>query len=209
MAVTDNGAPPGNVSPRRELRTVTVLFGDVVGSTSLAEQLGADDWADVVQGAVGHLSAAALRYGGTVSKLPGDAITVVFGLLAARWDDAERAVLAAIAMMSAMRTYDAELRSRFGVGLRMRIGIHTGPAVATQANSGADTTAPADMVAVAARMEQTAEPGTIQASEDTWRLVAPLFDAEPVGPIELEGKAAPVNAWRVLGPKTAPGLLRG
>lgn len=208
--MADNGSiGTGTTAPRSELRVVTALFCDVVGSTSLAEQLGAEDWAEVVQSAFGHLSAAAVRFDGNVSRLLGDAIMVVFGLPAAHEDDPQRAVLAALAMMSAMRAYDAELRSRYGIDLRIRIGINTGPVVATFAVEGAEPNALGDAMNVAARMEQTALPGTIQASEDTWRLVAPLFEAEPIGPVELKGKAEPVNAWRILGQKAEPGRLRG
>ncbi|MCW5713138.1 MAG: AAA family ATPase [Bauldia sp.] len=209
MAEGEDGERPGMEASRSELRIVTALFCDVVGSTSLAEQLGAEDWADVVQGAFGQISAAAVRYGGSVSNLLGDAVMAVFGLPAAHEDDPQRAILAALAMMSAMRTYDAELRSRFGIDLRIRIGINTGPVVATFGKAGAEPNALGDAMNVAARMEQTAEPGTIQISDDTWRLVAPLFEAEPIGPVELKGKAEPVNAWRIIGRKAAPGRLRG
>jgi predicted ATPase len=66
-----------------------------------------------------------------------------------------------------------------------------------------------DAVNLAARMEQTAEPGAVQVSDDTHRLIAPLFDFEPLGPIEVKGKSEPVPAYRVLGPKAQPGRLRG
>jgi len=58
-------------------------------------------------------------------------------------------------------------------------------------------------------MEQTATAGTIQVSGDTDRLIAPLFDFEALGGIEVRGKAAPVNPFRVIGAKAAPGSLRG
>ena len=192
-----------------ELRVVTAVFCDIVGSTTLAEQLGREDWADVVQGASGILSAAAARYDGTVSRLLGDAILAVFGAPVAHEDDPQRAVLAALAMMSAMNSYSADLRTRFGIDLKIRIGINTGPVVATFGATASDHNALGDAMNIAARMEQTAEPGTIQASEETWRLVAPLFEAKPLGPIELKGKAEPMPAYRIVGLKSEPGRLRG
>ncbi len=66
-----------------------------------------------------------------------------------------------------------------------------------------------DAVNLAARMEQTAQAGTIQIAEDTQRLVAPIFDLESLGGIEVKGKSAPVGAYRVLGAKAQPGRLRG
>ncbi|MBI3957663.1 MAG: AAA family ATPase [Chloroflexi bacterium] len=70
-------------------------------------------------------------------------------------------------------------------------------------------TAMGDAINLAARMEQTAQPGTVQIAEETWRQVAPLFDCEALGGIEVKGKAEPVRAWRVLGRKSDPGRLRG
>ncbi|MEZ4518796.1 MAG: adenylate/guanylate cyclase domain-containing protein [Chloroflexota bacterium] len=66
-----------------------------------------------------------------------------------------------------------------------------------------------DAINLAARMEQTAEPGTIQISEDTYRLVGPLFDVWDLGGIEVKGKDEPVQAYRVLGVDPQPGRLRG
>ena len=65
-----------------------------------------------------------------------------------------------------------------------------------------------DAVNVAARMEQTAEPGTVQITEDTYRLVADLFEVEPLGGVELKGKRRPVESYRVLGRLDAPWTVR-
>ena len=65
-----------------------------------------------------------------------------------------------------------------------------------------------DAVNVAARMEQTAEPGTVQITEDTYRLVADLFEVEPLGGVELKGKREPVASYRVLGRLDAPWTVR-
>lgn len=70
-------------------------------------------------------------------------------------------------------------------------------------------TAFGDAVNLAARMEQTAFPGTIQISEQTYRFIEQAFECEPLGTIKFKGKRAPVRSYRVLGPKARPGLLRG
>jgi len=70
-------------------------------------------------------------------------------------------------------------------------------------------TAIGDAINLAARMEQTATPGTIQITDDTYKLVAPLFDFEALGEIDVKGKVEPVKAYRVMGRKTAPGQIRG
>ena len=65
-----------------------------------------------------------------------------------------------------------------------------------------------DAVNVAARMEQTAEPGTVQITDDTYRLVADLFDVEPLGEVELKGKRRPVRSYRVLARRASPWRVR-
>jgi tetratricopeptide (TPR) repeat protein len=70
-------------------------------------------------------------------------------------------------------------------------------------------TAIGDAINVAARMEQTAEPGTVQVSEDTQRLIAPLFEFVGLGAIEVKGKAEPIQTYRPLRHHERPGPTRG
>ena len=58
-------------------------------------------------------------------------------------------------------------------------------------------------------MEQTAQVGTIQISDETYKLVAPFFNVESLGEVEVKGKSAPIQTYRVLGVKSTPGQLRG
>jgi hypothetical protein len=70
-------------------------------------------------------------------------------------------------------------------------------------------TAMGDAVNLAARMEQTAKPGTVQITDETYRLVAPWVEVESLGGIETKGKSDPVAAFCVLGRKTQPTRARG
>ena len=65
-----------------------------------------------------------------------------------------------------------------------------------------------DAVNVAARMEQTAEPGTVQITEDTYRLIGDLFDVDSLGAVEVKGKRRPVSSYRVLGRLASPWKVR-
>ncbi len=194
-----------------ERRVITALFCDVVNSTSMAEQLDPEDWTEIMDDAFQHLTAPIHRYEGTVAKLMGDGMLAFFGAPAAHEDDPQRAILAALDIIDGIQPFREKVQSEFGLDFDVRVGINTGPVVVADIGSprAMDHTAMGDAVNVAARMEQTASPGTVQISGDTYRFVAPLFDVEPLGEIELKGKKDPVPAFRVSGVKAEPGRLRG
>jgi class 3 adenylate cyclase len=197
------GAAP---AVRGERRVVTVLFADVVNSTALAEVLDPEDWTEIMNGAFPLLTAPVRRYEGTVGRLMGDGMLAFFGAPTSHEDDPQRAVLAALDIVEAVKTYGAEMRRRHGIEFDVRVGINTGSAVVADVGSAAfsEQTAMGDAVNVAARMQSAAAPGTIQVGGDTFRLVSGLFEFEPLGEIELKGKSEPVAAYRVLGLKADP-----
>ncbi len=198
-------------SMQGERRIVTALFCDVTGSTSMAERLDPEEWTDIMNAGYERLIVPVFRYEGTVARLMGDAILAFFGAPIAHEDDPERAVLAGLEIVSGVGTFREELARERGLDFNVRVGINTGLVVVGEVGSDLrlEYTAMGDAVNLAARMEQTATPGTVQISEDTHRQVAPLFDVEPLGPIEVKGKREPVGAFRVLGRKAAPGPTRG
>jgi class 3 adenylate cyclase/tetratricopeptide (TPR) repeat protein len=193
-----------------ERRVVTMLFCDVRGSTAMAETLDAEEWTDVMNLAYEQLIAPVVRHEGTVARLMGDAILAFFGAPTAHEDDPQRAVMAGLEIVSAVAPLRERLARERGLDLDVRVGINTGPVVVGQVGSELrqEYTAMGDAVNVAARMEQTAEPGTVQIAENTYRLVADLFDVEPLGRIELKGKREPVAAYRVRGRLAAPWRVR-
>jgi class 3 adenylate cyclase/tetratricopeptide (TPR) repeat protein len=186
---------------RGERRTVTMLFADIQGSTAAAEHLDPEDWADIVNGAFTQLIAPVYRYEGTLARLQGDAILAFFGAPIAHEDDPIRAVHAALAMLDAVRDYADEVRERTGVPIAIRIGINTGLVVVGEVGSDlrVEYTALGDAINVAARMEQTAEPGTVRITADTAQLLGETFTTTVLGPVEVKGRAEPVTALRVDG----------
>ena len=194
-----------------ERRIVTILFGDIVGSTAAAEQLDPEVWTEIMNGAFEHLISPIYRFEGTVARLMGDAILAFFGAPIAHEDDPQRAILAALEIVEEMNDYRQEISSRHGVSFDVRVGINTGMVVVgtVGTNLALEYTAMGDAVNLASRMEQNAAPGTVQITGDTHKLVAPLFNFEDLGGVQVKGKVEPVQAYRVLGAKVEPGRLRG
>ncbi len=193
-----------------ERRVVTMLFCDVRGSTAMAETLDAEEWTDIMNEAFERLIAPVDRYEGTVARLMGDAILAFFGAPSAHEDDPQRAVMAGLEIVVSIGPLRERLARERGLDLNVRVGINTGPVVVGEVGSEIrqEYSAMGDAVNVAARMEQTAEPGTVQITEDTYRLVADLFDVDPLGGIELKGKREPVSAYRVIGRRPGPWKTR-
>ena len=185
---------------RGERRTVTMLFADVQGSTAAAERLDPEEWAEVINGAFGRLIAPVYRYEGTLARLQGDAILAFFGAPIAHEDDPVRAVRAGLDMLTAMDAYRHEVVERVGIPVAVRVGINTGLVVVGEVGSDlrVEYTALGDAINVAARMEQTAAPGTVQVTDDTLALLHDSFETERIGPVEVRGRRTPVVAHRVL-----------
>jgi class 3 adenylate cyclase/tetratricopeptide (TPR) repeat protein len=197
--------------PEGERKLVTVLFADVVGSTAMGERLDPEQVTDVMNGAFAFINGSVDRYGGTVSRLMGDAVLAIFGAPISHEDDPERAIRAGLEMLDAAADYAAIVRRKHGQDFHIRVGLHTGVAVLDQVGDRIRTeyTAMGDTPNVAARMQSAAAPGTVLVSGDTYRLARHAFDFEARGPLEVKGKSAPIDAWRALAVKAARTSARG
>ncbi len=171
-------------------KTVTVLFCDVTGSTALGESLDPEALRALLSRYFDRMKAIVEGHGGTVEKFIGDAVMAVFGVPAAHEDDALRAVRAAAEMRDALPE----------LGVQARIGVTTGMVVA----GTEERLATGDAVNVAARLEQTAEPGEVLLGEPTLELVREAVEVETIEPLELKGKTEPVPAYRLLRVLAAP-----
>jgi class 3 adenylate cyclase len=195
---------------RGERRTVTMLFADIQGSTAAAEQMDPEEWAEIMGGAFQHLIAPIYRYEGTLARLQGDAILAFFGAPIAHEDDPVRAVRAGLDIVAAFGGYADEVLVRKQVPVAVRVGINTGLVVVGEVGSDlrVEYTALGDAINVAARMEQTAAPGTVRVTEHTAALLRGLFALADIGEVEVKGKAEPVRAFVALRPTvgTAPGV---
>lgn len=194
-----------------ERRIVTMLFCDMQGSTAAAEQLDPEDWSEIMNGAFTHMIKPIYKYEGTVARLMGDALLAFFGAPITHEDDPQRAILAGLDITTTINPYREEILKRYGIEINVRVGINTGLVVVGAVGSDLrmEYSALGDAVNVAARMEQTAEPGSVRVAHDTYRLVSSLFDFEKLGAIKLKGKSEPVPTYKALRGKAEPRQVRG
>ncbi len=185
-----------------ERKQVTVLFCDLVGSTALADRLGAETMHLLLNRffelALGEIHA----FEGTVNQFLGDGFMALFGAPIAHEDHARRAVLAALGVHKRLAERSADLGGDQGVELKIRMGINTGWVVVGGIGDHLrmDYTAVGDTTNLAARLQQHSEPGWILISEPTSRMVAGEVRLETLPPFLVKGKAEPIQAYRVLGP---------
>jgi class 3 adenylate cyclase len=193
-----------------ERKLVTVLFADLTGSTALGEQLDPERLRTLLSEYFTAMASVIESQGGVVEKFIGDAVMSVFGIPTAHEDDAERALRAALEMQARLRELNAEIAEQHGVQLAIRIGVNSGEVIA--GTGGDQFMVTGDVVNVAARLQQTAEPGEVVEGERTYLATRGAFLSEPLEDKALKGKSLPVRAWRVVGtaelarPRGVPGV---
>jgi class 3 adenylate cyclase len=177
----------------QERRLVTILFADVTGSTGLGEQLDPERLQEVMGTYFRAMREEIEAEGGTVEKFIGDAVMAAFGVPTAHEDDPRRALRAALRMRRRLADVNADLDGRFGVSLQIRTGVNTGDVLAATSPRPGEPMVTGDTVNVAARLEQTAEPGQVVVAERTAR-AARGFRFRELGVRDLRGKTQPVPA---------------
>ena len=190
-AATPTAAPVAEAVGER--RHVTVMFCDLVGSTSISAGLDAEDWRDLVGAYLDAASAAVTEMGGHVAKKLGDGLMALFGYPVAQENDAERAARAALSIQRALAEINRKNAGSGKPALNARIGIETGPVVVDAAGE-----IYGDAPNTAARVQALAEPGTVVVTAQVQRQIAGLFVAEERGTHELKGVPEPVTLFRLV-----------
>jgi predicted ATPase/class 3 adenylate cyclase len=187
-------APPRSSAERRQL---TVMFCDLVGSTELSTRLDPEDLQEVIGAYHRCCSDVITKFGGFVARFMGDGILAYFGYPKAHEDDAERAVGASLALVTAVTNLDLAQGP-----LRIRVGIATGLVIvgelvgegAAREQAGAGET-----FNLAARLQTLAEPDTVVIDATTRRLLGKLFEYRALGNVVIKGFARPTPLWQVTG----------
>ena len=183
------GTEPTNPAAEAERRLVTVLFTDLVGFTTIAEDRDPEAVRELLSTYFDTATRIVEVHGGIVEKFIGDAVMAVWGTPVAHEDDAERAVRAALELVDAVKALHPDLQAR--------AGVLTGEAAVTL-NATNQGMVAGDLVNTAARLQGVAEAGTVLVGEATRRAAEGAVVFEPIGDHSLKGKTAPVPAWRAM-----------
>src|SRR5215469_15324294 len=181
-----------------ERRQLTVTFVDLVGSTELSRRLDPEAMRDVIRAYQNAVTIEVDRFEGHISNFWGDGVLAYFGWPKAHEDEGERAVRAGLAIVRAVSHAGMAL----GQTLAARVGIATGVVVIgelfDQARAREDA-AVGSALALAARLQTLAEPGSVVIAQTTRQLVGGLFELSDLGKHRVKGFDDPVRAWRVIG----------
>ncbi|PEG38199.1 cyclase [Mycolicibacterium agri] len=201
------GARLERVEQHAEYKHVTVLFADVVRSMDIAATLGAEGLREIMTELVECCGAVVRRYGGAVTQFTGDGFMALFGAPIAMEDHAVRACLAALDVQAEAQRLAAEFDARYGVALKLRVGLNSGAVVAGDIGSGPmGYTASGRHVGMAQRMESVAPPGGVMLSESTARLVELSTELGEPEAVRIKGSAEPVVARQLLAVKSGHAL---
>jgi class 3 adenylate cyclase len=186
-------AAPAVTQPVAARRVTSVLFGDLVGFTSLSEHRDQEETRELLTRYFDECRRVIERYGGIVEKFIGDAVMAVWGVPAAHEDDAERSVRAGLELVNAVTVMGDDLGLD---GLAMRVGIVTGE-VAVTVGAREQGMVAGDAVNTASRVQSAAAPGQVWVDETTRLLTSSAITYVDVGSHELKGKTDPMPLWAV------------
>ena len=192
-----------NAEVKSNRKKLTVFFSDIVGFTSISDELESEEITNLLNFYLNEMSNIALEHGGTIDKYIGDAVMIFFGdpdSLGIE-QDARKCVEMAVAMQKKMNELIGYWGKSFGLknDLQIRIGINTG--FCTVGNFGSedrlDYTAVGATVNLASRLEGAAAPGFILVSEDTFLLVKSLFSFKEPREIDIKGLLRKIKLYEV------------
>jgi class 3 adenylate cyclase/tetratricopeptide (TPR) repeat protein len=194
--------------PAEDRRMVTILFTDMVGSTSMAEKLDPEEWRRIVSKTHAAIGEAITFHHGTIAQYLGDGLLAFFGAKEAGENDPENAIRAALlALANVQGDVQAAVTTLLSEDkIQVRVGIHTGLVVVGELGPEAhkEFTASGDAMNLAARLQSAAPPGGILISHDTYRYVRGVFNVTPRPPLTVKGRSEPVLTYLVRAAKPRP-----
>jgi class 3 adenylate cyclase/tetratricopeptide (TPR) repeat protein len=184
-----------------ERKQVTVLFADVRDSLPLAEQVGPEEWHQILERFFEILTNGVHRFEGTVNQYTGDGIMALFGAPIAHEDHAQRACYTALHLRDALREFTTDVKRRHGADFAVRIGLNSGEVIVGKIGDDLrmDYTAQGHTVGLAQRMEALASGGSVYLSAQTADLVTGYFELEDLGEFQIKGASESLRVFELQG----------
>jgi class 3 adenylate cyclase len=194
-----------------ERRTVTTLIVDVVGSTKLAEQLDLETWIGSMNNAFDRIAPVIYKYEGTIVRLLGDSLLAFFGAPIAHEDDPQRSVRAGLEIIELLSLYAQEIKDKHHVDFAVRVCINTGPVVIGPLGDDFrfEYTASGSTVNLTSRIKFAGPAMNVLITEKTYRYIAPYFDCEDLGTLEVKGENEEIRVYKVTSVRAVLGRIRG
>ena len=182
-----------------ELRSVTVLFADLQGFTTLSERLEPDEVHELMQRVFGATDRCVEELGGSVEAHVGDAVMALFGAPRARDDDPARAIRCGLRIQERLRELSESLEADGYPSVALRVGINTGRvALGAVRAEGEGASVWGDAVNVASRLQTVCPSGGVLVSHETYRRVRGMFEVEPQPAMPVKGKRLPLVTYLVV-----------
>ncbi|GAB4490554.1 MAG: adenylate/guanylate cyclase domain-containing protein [Anaerolineales bacterium] len=180
---------------REQRKMVTVMVADISGFTALSEKMDDEELVERTNLIWGRIDLIIQAHGGHIDKHMGDNVVALWGVLAAREDDSEQAVRAALRIQQELPGLSLDHP------FQMHIALHSGPVMLGEVGTTREFTAIGRTLQVASLLESEARPGEVVISRDTLRLVRGLFDVELCSELPISGYERPLSVYRVLRPR--------
>lgn len=183
-----------------ERKPITVLFVETFGSIGLGQRLDVEQWHEIVARFFAVVQESVARFGGTVDRLTGEGIKVLFGAPTALESHARQACHAALHLAGELARLGEAFRDRAGITFPVRMGLSSGEVVFGPVGGAAGVrfTSQGHTAALAARMLDLASPGRIFLTESTAREVEGFFDLTKIGAMPVRGASDEVVVYELL-----------
>jgi class 3 adenylate cyclase/tetratricopeptide (TPR) repeat protein len=190
-------ALPHSQPASQQRKQVTVLFMDIVGSTTIVRDLDPEDNLAIMDTALERFAVPVEQYGGRVTRFMGDGFVALFGDPVAQENDPEMAIRAGLGILKEAQVYAREVAEKWHIlDFSVRVGINTGLIVIGGYSEAGDTLM-GSAVNLAARMEEAAPAGGLLISLSTYQHVKGVFEVEPQAAVTVKGFHDPVPVFLV------------